>query len=118
MSPHRPSLASHEHSATKKSIQQRQIEDLEQKVDLILEHNDKLVIENTELKKRLAQNDTLGNSLVQKDRLSMHRFAEESEYAVRKLNSELMIKGRELEHTLAEFEAFRDVTRKESDSMR
>jgi len=43
-----------EPSAYKKNLQQKQIEDLEKKVDLILEHNDKLAMENAELKKRLA----------------------------------------------------------------
>ena len=38
LSPHRPynTHTSQEHSALKKSMQQKQIEDLEQKVDLIL----------------------------------------------------------------------------------
>lgn len=88
MSPHQRSyLPNQDHSANKKSLQQKQIEDLEQKVDLILEHNDKLVIENTELKKRLNEAEIIGNSFAQKERLSRYQMAEETEYAVRKVNS-------------------------------
>ena len=37
-------------------VQQKQIEDLEQKVDIILEHNEKLASENAELKQRITDN--------------------------------------------------------------
>jgi regulator of replication initiation timing len=76
-SPHRPIYpTNHEHSANKKSIQQKQIEDLELKVDLILEHNDKLVNENTELKKKLAEAEIIGNEYLHKERLSRYQVAE------------------------------------------
>ena len=88
---HSPLRSSHLHplepSVYKKNLQQKQIEDLEQKVDLILEHNDKLAIENTELKKRLSEAELIGSEYMQKERLSRYQMAEETEYAVRKISS-------------------------------
>jgi regulator of replication initiation timing len=66
-----------------------------------LEHNDKLVIENTDLKKRLNEAEVIGNSFMQKERLSRYQQAEESEYAVRRINSELLIKNREIENIIS-----------------
>lgn len=42
-----------ESALVKKNLQQKQIEDLELKVDLILQHNDKLAAENADLKQKL-----------------------------------------------------------------
>jgi regulator of replication initiation timing len=66
-----------------------------------LEHNDKLVIENTDLKKRLNEAEVIGNSFMQKERLSRYQQVEESEYAVRRINSELLIKNREIENIIS-----------------
>ena len=57
-SPHRTpySTLQQDHSAHKRTLQQKQIEDLEQKVDIILEHNEKLASENAELKQRITDN--------------------------------------------------------------
>ena len=102
VSPHRPFniSPSQDHSQIKKNIQQRQIQDLEKKVDLILEHNNTLVTENEVLKgrlrdmelhehpdlnlinenellkKRLAEMQYLGQAQIQKERFSRYKMAE------------------------------------------
>ena len=56
LSPHRTPYANPQDlSNGKRTLQQKQIEDLEQKVDIILQHNDKLSFENGELKNKLVE---------------------------------------------------------------
>jgi regulator of replication initiation timing len=113
-----PMLSStQDYSAAKRSIQQKQIEDLEQKVDIILEHNDRLVNENADLKRRLVEAEASGASNMQKDRMSRYQV-EDSEYAIRKIRSELQIKTRECEVMFSEIETAREANSKEIEGLR
>jgi regulator of replication initiation timing len=62
-------------------------------VDIILEHNEKLANENTELKRRLSETEMVGLATVQKERMSRYQI-EDGEYAMRKIRSEMQIKIR------------------------
>ena len=140
LSPHRAynTHASQEHSALKKSMQQKQIEDLEHKVDLILqhndklvmenellkkkldsvhEHNDKLILENEMVKKRLAELQFYGQSEIQKERMSRYKMAEDGELYLQKVNAEIMIKTREYEGSVRSFENYKEHSRKEIETL-
>lgn len=62
-----------DHSAQKRSLQQKQIEDLEQKVDIILEHNEKLAAENADLKQRLKDTEMMELTNIKKERMSRYQ---------------------------------------------